>query len=307
VYLRDKAVLFDNQRTGFVMYGIQGRTWVALGDPVGPEDRLGELIRIFLERCDDFGGVPAFYEIEKTHLHRYADFGLTFVKLGEEARVDLAGFTLQGGQAAKFRQAIRRLEREGGAFRVVDTADIPPVMEALRAVSDDWLAQKAGAEKGFSLGFFDAEYVARFPVAVVERDGRILAFATLWPGARQVELSIDLMRYHRDAPKGVMEALLVHLMQWGKEQGYRWFALGMAPLSGFEDSPVASFWNRVGAFLYEHGESVYNFQGLRAYKDKFNPVWEPRYLAYPGGLGLPRILADGSALVAGGYWKIFLK
>ena len=68
-----------------------------------------------------------------------------------------------------------------------------------------------------------------------------------------------------------MEALFVHLMQWGKEQGYRWFALGMAPLSGFEPSPVAPLWNRLGAFLYEHGESVYNFQGLRAYKEKFNP------------------------------------
>ena len=80
----------------------------------------------------------------------------------------------------------------------------------------------------------------------------------------------------------------------------------MAPLSGFEHSPVASLWNRLGAFLYEHGESVYHFQGLRAYKEKFDPVWEPHYLAYPGGMQLPRILADVSALVAGGYRRIFL-
>jgi phosphatidylglycerol lysyltransferase len=180
-------------------------------------------------------------------------------------------------------------------------------MGRLRAVSDDWLTQKVGAEKGFSLGFFDEAYLARFPVAVVERDSHIQAFANLWTGPRNVELSIDLMRYHRDAPKGVMEALLVHLMQWGKEHGYQRFALGMAPLSGFEDAPVASLWNRLGAFLYEHGESVYNFQGLRAYKDKFNPVWEPRYLAYPGGLSLPRIMADLAALIAGGYRAVFLK
>ena len=115
------------------------------------------------------------------------------------------------------------------------------------------------------------------------------------------------MRYHRDAPKNVMEALFVHMMKWGKEQGYLWFGLGMAPLSGFEDSPLASLWNRLGTFMYEHGDSIYNFQGLRAYKDKFNPVWEPHYLAYPGGLRLPRIMADVSALVAGGYRKIFRK
>jgi len=174
-------------------------------------------------------------------------------------------------------------------------------------VSDDWLAAQSSAEKGFSLGFFDEAYLSRFPIAVIECGGRIQAFANIWAGSQHVEMSIDLMRYHRDAPKNVMEALFVHLMKWGKEQGYREFELGMAPLSGFEDSPVASVWNRLGSFLFEHGESIYNFQGLRAYKEKFNPTWEPHYLAYPGGLRLPRIMADVSALVAGGYRKIFRK
>jgi phosphatidylglycerol lysyltransferase len=307
VFLRDKSLLFNDDRTAFVMYGVQGRTWVALGDPVGPEDRLGDLLRRFLERADDFGGTPVFYEVSKANLHRYADFGLTFLKLGEEAIVDLISFTLEGGQGYRHRQSYRRLEKEGCSFRVVESAAVPGIAGQLRAVSDDWLGAKAVAEKGFSLGFFAEEYLSRCPVAVVERGGAIQAFANVWQGPGHIELSVDLMRYHHDAPKGVMETLLVHLMKWGREQGYRRFALGMAPLSGFEQSPVASLWNRFGAFLYEHGESVYNFQGLRAYKDKFNPVWEPRYLAYPGGLRLPLVLADVSAIVAGGYGKIFRK
>ena len=305
--LADKALLFDETRGGFLMYGVQGRTWVAMGDPVCAPEQRPELVRAFLERCDDFGGTPVFYEIGKEHMHIYADFGMTFVKLGEEARVDLSAYRLQGPQAAKHRQALRRLEKDGATFRIIDRADVPALLPELRAVSDDWLDDKATAEKGFSLGFFDEAYVARFPVAVIERNGRIEAFANLWLGADKEEMSIDLMRYHRDAPKGVMEALFVHLMQWGHQAGYRWFALGMAPLSGFEASPTASLWNRLGAFLYEHGEAVYNFQGLRAYKEKFNPVWDPHYLAYPGGLRLPRVMADVSALVAGGYGRIFLK
>ena len=104
-----------------------------------------------------------------------------------------------------------------------------------------------------------------------------------------------------------MEALFVQLMIWGKQQGYRWFSLGMAPLFGFEKSPVAPLWNRLGSFLFEHGQAVYNFRGLRDYKEKFKPVWQPRYLAYPGGLRLPLILADVSALIAGGYRRIFFK
>ena len=307
VFLRDKALLFDNERTAFVMYGVQGRTWVALGDPVGPDHQLSTVIRLFLERCQDFGGVPVFYEITPEHLHRYADFGLTFVKLGEEAKVDLAAFTLEGGHGARFRQALRRLEREQGTFRIIDPPQVPQVMRELRAVSDEWLAAKSAAEKGFSLGYFDEAYLLRFPVAVIEQDNRIQAFANVWPGAGGVEVSIDLMRHRRDAPNGVMEALFVHLMLWGKQHGYQWFSLGMAPLSGFEDSTVASLWNRIGGFVYEHGESLYNFQGLRAYKEKFSPIWEPRYLACPGGLRLPRILTDVSALVAGGYRRIFIK
>ena len=301
----DKSLLFDDERTGFVMYGVQGRTWVALGDPVGPEDRAGPLIRAFLDRCSDFGGVPVFYQVQR--LHHYVDVGMTLVKIGEEAKVDLRAFTLQGGHGAKFRKVIRRFERDGATFRVVSPADGPSVIAELREVSNEWLAVKAGAEKGFSVGHFDEAYLSRLPIAVLEQGGRILAFANLWPGADRGELSIDLMRHRRDVPNGVMEALFVHMILWGQAEGYRWFVLGMAPLAGVTASPVHSLWNRIGGFVYEHGESLYGFQGLRAYKDKFDPVWEPRYLACARSWQLPRVLADISALVAGGYRRIFLK
>lgn len=307
VFLRDKALLFDETRTGFVMYGVQGRTWVAMGDPVCPPERTATLVKLFLERCDDFGGTPVFYEVRKDRLHHYADFGLTFVKLGEEALVDLQAFKLEGSRGARFRQNIKRLEKEGGTFRVVPAPEVPALLPELRRVSDDWLQSRSAAEKGFSLGFFDEAYVQRFPVAVVEGGGRVWAFANLWQAGGREELSIDLMRYHRDGPKGVMEALLSHLLVWGKAEGYQRFALGMAPMSGFETSPVAPLWARMGTFLYQHADRFYNFQGLRTYKEKFGPEWTPHYLAYPGGLKLPLILADISAIIAGGYSKIFLK
>jgi len=307
VYLRDKALLFDDQRRGFIMYGVEGRTWVALGDPVGPADSHPDLIRLFLERCDDYAATPVFYEIRKESLHQYANFGLTFVKLGEEAVVNLSTFCLDGSRGKPFRHALRHLENHGATCRVISAEHVPSVIDDLRAVSNDWLEHKAGGEKGFSLGFFRPDYIARFPVAVVERGGRIVAFASVWPGPGRMELSLDLMRFHHEAPNGVMEGLVVYVMRWGKEQGYGVFSLGMAPLSGFERSPVAPLWTRLGSFLYSHGETFYNFQGLRAYKDKFHPTWESRYLAYPGGLMLARTLADVAALIAGGYMRILTK
>ena len=82
-----------------------------------------------------------------------------------------------------------------------------------------------------------------------------------------------------------MDYLFVQLMLWGKAQGYGRFDLGMAPLSGLQERQLAPLWTRAGALLFTHGEKLYNFEGLRRYKEKFKPVWEPRYLAAPGGLG----------------------
>jgi len=131
-----------------------------------------------------------------------------------------------------------------------------------------------------------------------------VAFANLWPGAGKEELSIDLMRYSRAAPKNTMEALIVHVLLWGQQHGYRSFALGMAPMSGFERSPVAPLWALLGAFVFNRERAVYNFRGLRAFKEKFDPAWDPTYLAYPGGLRLATILADVGAVIAGGYRQI---
>ncbi len=304
VFLGDKGLLWNDARTAFLMYGVQGRTWVALGDPVGEEGTAEPLVKAFLERCDDYQGVPVFYEASKQWLHVYADFGLTFAKLGEEARVFLPHFALEGSGHRKLRTTLSRLTRGGASLRIVDAARVPALLPELKEISDAWLADKAAAEKGFSLGFFNPDYLRRFPVAVLEQGGRIQAFANIWPSPQKIEVSLDLMRFRPSAPNGVMDGLFAWLLVWARQEGYQWFNLGMAPLSGLEASPVAPLWARVGRFVYGHGESFYNFQGLRAYKQKFDPVWEPRYLAYPGGLALPRVVADITALIAGGYRRI---
>jgi phosphatidylglycerol lysyltransferase len=115
------------------------------------------------------------------------------------------------------------------------------------------------------------------------------------------------MRYSPDAPGGVMQYLFTELMLWGKAQQYEFFRLGMAPFSGLERRMLAPLWSRLGAFMYRHGEHFYNFQGLREYKDKFGPIWEPRYLASPGGLALPRILTNVATLISGGVKGVVAK
>jgi len=306
-YLGDKLLLWNESRTAFLMYAVQGRSCVALGGPIGAPGAAHELIGRFLAIARECDLTPVFYHASGDHLGDFVEFGMAMVKVGEEARVPLERFTLAGGRFKALRAAVNQSRRHGLTFRVVEPSGVPALLTELQEVSDEWLALKGASEKGFSLGYFDAAYLKRFPVALLERQGRVEAFANLWPGPGRVELSPDLMRHRITAPPGTMDVLFVHLIEWARDQGYQWVNLGVAPLSGLRPSPVGQTWPRVARFIYGHAEGLYNFQGLRAYKDKFDPVWEPRYLVYPGGLALPRVLADVTALVAGGYRRIFAR
>jgi len=301
--LGDKPLLFSPSGRAFLMYGVEGRSWIAMGDPIGADDEKQELIWRFRELCDLHAGWPVFYEVQRQNLHFYLDLGLTLLKIGEEARVKLDDFSLDGGDRKWMRKMLRRVEAESCTFEIVDAA---PIIDELRVISDSWLAEKKTREKGFSLGFFAERYVSRCSVAIVKKDDRIVAFANLWEGAGE-ELSVDLMRHLPDAPSGVMDYMFVNLILWGQERGYAWFNLGMAPLSGLENRSLGTLWNRVGALAYRFGENFYNFQGLRQYKEKFDPEWEPMYLASPGGLVLPRILTNLAALISGGLRGVISK
>jgi phosphatidylglycerol lysyltransferase len=97
-----------------------------------------------------------------------------------------------------------------------------------------------------------------------------------------------------------MDYLLTELMLWGRAQGFAWFDLGMAPLAGVSSRKNAPTWNRVAELVYRHGEHFYNFEGLRQYKQKFDPEWSSRYLACEDGLDFPLVLADLTTLIGGG-------
>jgi len=303
----DKRLLFSAANDAFLMYQINGRSWVALGDPIGARDAQEELVWRFRELSDWHAGWTVFYQVSAERLPLYVDLGLAVMKLGEEARVSLADFSLEGSARAELRTQRRRAERDGASFEVLQPQQLPGLLPKLQAVSNAWLEDKAVAEKGFSVGAFSASYIANFPVAVVRCGDELVAFASLWIAGTGDEIAVDLMRFGPDAPRGAMDFLFVELMLWGRAQGYRWLNLGMAPLAGLEQHPLAPAWHRVGNFVFRYGEHFYNFDGLRRYKAKFNPVWESKYLASPGGLALPRVLLDISVLISGGVKELFAK
>ena len=303
--LGDKRFLWSTGRDAFIMYQVSGTSWIAMGDPVGPQSAYRELLWDFRELVDRHDGSPVFYQASHELLPLYVDMGLALSKLGENARVSLPDFSLEGSQRAELRQAVNRGTREGAQFEVVPRERVPAILESLRAVSDAWIESKRAGEKGFSLGSFTDDYIRNFDCAVVTIDGSVVAFANLWPAPAGGELAVDLMRFDQRAPRAIMDFLFTQTMLWGKAQGYHWFSLGMAPLAGLATQDLAPVWHKVGHLVFMHGEAFYNFEGLRNYKEKFHPEWEPRYLASRTGLlQLPKALFDVARLISGGVKHI---
>lgn len=301
VRMGDKQILMSESGQCFIMYGVQGRSWVALFDPIGNQDEASELLWRFVEMAQAAGGRAVLYQITPATLTFCADAGMRAYKLGEAASVDLPGFDLKGGRMANLRQTVSKAQREALEFHVAAAGDeVDAVMDELRLVSDSWLQQHDTREKTFSLGAFDPDYIRAQPVAILRQQEKIVAFATLLITDTKDEGSVDLMRFLPDAPKGSMDFLFVRIIEYLRDQGFRTFNLGMAPLSGMSRRESAPVWDRIGGVIFEHAERFYNFKGLKAYKSKFAPRWEPRYIAVSGNASPVMAIMDVTVLIGGG-------
>src|SRR5690606_34407998 len=138
--------------------------------------------------------------------------------------------------------------------------------------STAWLKDQQGAEKGFSLGRFERDFLAHCSsFALIKHNAKIVAFASVTPDfTHREEFRIDLMRYLPDTPNGTMDFLFVNLIQHAAQAGYQWFDLGVAPLAGVGETVWSRGEERLIRLIYQYGTRFYNFKGLHVDKSKFN-------------------------------------
>ncbi|WP_416826779.1 bifunctional lysylphosphatidylglycerol flippase/synthetase MprF [Ectobacillus polymachus] len=278
-FLGDKRIFLSSDGKALLQFAVTKKRLVVLGDPIGVPSSYQAVIEEFLDESERLGYVCIFYQVERRWLGLYHDFGYNFLKLGEEAEVDLSSFSLTGKKKASLRSNLHKFEREGYVFSVHEAPHSKALLQQLKQVSDDWLQGKK--EKGFSLGYFDEEYLNRSPVATLSNNkGKIVSFVSILPVYQPNKVAIDLMRYSHDAPSGVMDAMFLHLFEWAKNNGYMQFNMGMAPLSNVGISPHSFWMERVAAAVYNNIRYMYSFSGLRQFKEKYNPTWSGKYLAY---------------------------
>lgn len=287
----DKSYFFDGYNS-FIAYAVSGRGAVALGDPIGPPEEIQQIVKNFMDFCSRNDWIVSFVSTLPDYLDVYRQFGFEIICIGYEAIVGLKDFSLEGSQNKGLRNAVSRMERLGYTAEVVSPPLEDRLLNALHEVSDAWLTSRHGGEMHFSVGWFEEQYIRNSPVIVVRAsDGAVIAFANLVPEYQKNELTLDLMRHFPEVPNGTMDFLFVKMLHWAKEQGYASFSLGLSAVVGVGEKPEDP---RVEQALHQISEYVshfYNFKGLHAFKEKFRPRWEPRYLVYPGISSLPLVLS----------------
>lgn len=289
--LSDKSYFFSPSGRSVIAYVPKGRGAIALGDAIGPVEDRQEAIASFKLFCQRNDWYPAFYQALPNDIDLYKSLGFKVLKIGEEAIINLANFTLQGKAGKNFRPSINRLTKLGYQIAFYPPPIADDLLHQLKSVSDEWLKMVQGSEKRFSLGWFDEAYLRECEIAVVHtHEGEISAFANIVQEYQLNEVTNDMMRHRHSIENGTMDFLFVSMLQHFKEKGYDSFNFGLSALAGVGENPESRRLEKVLHYLYQHLNSFYNFQGLHAYKDKFHPHWEPRYLVYPSLTALPNVV-----------------
>lgn len=286
----DKSYFFASEES-MIAYAAHRRGVMVLGDPVCPPGQVAESIRKFREFCTLKDWTPAFISVLPDYIEHYRAAGFDIACIGYEGIVSLQNFGLEGSRNKDLRNVVSRLERH--QFRV--EIPQPPLQNQLMAnleeINDAWLTMRKGGEMHFSDGWFNDEYIRNGPVAILRNpEDLVVAFANLVPEYQKNEMTIDLMRHFPHLENGGMEYLFIRILQWVKEQGYETFSLGLSAVEGVGEKPEDPFVERALHTIVENFSNLVNFKGLRKFKEKFNPSWEPRYLAYPGAASLPLVI-----------------
>ena len=304
---KDKSYYFSPSGQSVIAFVPEQRGAIALGDPIGPVEDLREAVIGFQQFCERNDWHPAFYQTLPDHLDLYRSLGLQTLQIGEEAVVDLSTFNLKGKANQNLRTAINRLTKLGYQMQVYEPPIASELLQKLRWVSDEWLRLVNGAEKRFSVGWFDEAYLRECAIAVVYTpEQQVSAFANVVTQYQDNAATIDLMRRRLEVENGTMEFLFASLLQHYQKLGYQEFNLGLSALSHTAEQPSSRKLDKGLRYLYEHLNRFYNFKGLHSFKAKFQPRWEPRYLVFPGLAALPDVVIGLVQADSGGnLWDYF--
>lgn len=295
VWPHDKSYFFWGSQAA-IAYSVSSGVALVMGDPAGPDNQIPGAIAAFSAMCQDNGWSQAYIYTSERYLKKYEAAGLDIIKIGEDAVVSLPDFADFASSSKHFRNIRNRFEKAGYVTKMHRPPHGRRLLEQLQAISGSWLSQPGRQEWRFVAGSFNRAYLQQCALFVAYDDaGRPLAFANQIPVYQPGWATIDLMRYGADAPSNIMDFLFMQIMLNLSGEGYEFFNMGLAPLSGLENAAAAE--ERLMHLVYRSPQPFLSLKGLRQFKAKFSPVWQPKFVAYSGGPARLPVIAIALAKV----------
>jgi len=286
IWPHDKLYYFDERNEAGLSYHVKHGVALVVSNPFGNPKRFRVLIEQFLELCFVNDWLPAFIHVDEHYRKLYETHGFRLQKIGEEAVVDLAKFESEKHNKY-FRQITNRFTKLEYSVEVVQPPYDTATIARLHEISQEWLKRPGRDERGFMLGYFDEAYIQLCPLALLyDADKRIQGFMNLVMTFKEGTANYDLLRCSEAAPGNANDFLVLGLIEHLQHEGIRVLNLGLCPLAGVDTphSEEMTLVDQALRFVYANGDRFYSFSGLRRFKSKYQPEWEPRYIAYPGGV-----------------------
>ncbi|MDO0932537.1 phosphatidylglycerol lysyltransferase domain-containing protein [Streptomyces sp. DG2A-72] len=290
---REKSVVWSPTGKAAVVYRVVSGVALASGDPGGDPEAWPGAIEPWLAQAREHGWIPAVMGASEEAGTVYARHGMDALELGDEAVVEVAEFTLEGRAMRTVRQAYNRVKRAGYVVRIRRHEDIPAdEMTYLLQRADDW--RDGATERGFSMALGrlgDPDDGRCVMLECADGQGELKALLSFVPwGPRG--LSLDLMRRDRDADNGLMEFMVIDLLNRAQEIQITQVSLNFAMFrSVFERGarigagPVLRLWRSLLSFF----SRWWQIESLYRANAKYRPIWEPRFLLFEKSADLPRI------------------
>ncbi|MBM7655090.1 bifunctional lysylphosphatidylglycerol flippase/synthetase MprF [Neobacillus cucumis] len=297
IFLHDKYIFWNKKKNVLISFQKYADKLIVLGDPIGDNQGFSSAIEEFQEIADLHGFTPVFYQVSDRLLPYLHGHGFAFFKLGEEAFIDLRVFQIEE-KKSDFTEWKSQFVTQHYSSEILYPPYSNELIEEIRLISDDWLQGRN--EKGFSLGFFDENYLNKAPIAIVrDEKGSIIGFMSIMYVYDNFKtVSVDLIRVKPSVQNSVIDFLFLTSFDWAIEKGYQRFNMGMAPLSNVGLSRFSFLSEKIAAQIFLHGHFIDYFPDIRKFNEKYTYLWEPKYLAYRRKSSLPFVMAQITLLIS---------
>ncbi|MEO8763859.1 MAG: phosphatidylglycerol lysyltransferase domain-containing protein [Ginsengibacter sp.] len=287
---RDKLFFFSDMHDAFVSYRIANGFAIVLEEPVCAEENKIEVLAEFYQQCKRMGLRTAFYRVDVNSILWFNQLRKQKMIIGQEAILDADNFTLEGKDKKSLRNALNGLQKKGFTTTIHKAPLGSSLVQELNKISDEWLHAFDKEEQVFSQGIFDAAEIRQQDViTITDAEGNVAAFLNIIPDYSPDECTYDLIRKSVGAPAGAMDALIIKMTDYAKENKRRYINLGLVPMTGITDpqGPAEQLIKYAGEKL----KRFKHYHGLRDFKEKYATIWEDKFLVYENDFDLLQLPA----------------